>query len=353
MTRKNRGQKVRTFEKWTPVEDESPNVRLRFRIDDHFPVFEIFKDLAAGDELILDEASMDLRNVLSEFPSNGPSLDQARSTISIWSWNINGMRSAMVGFLRVIREYRPTVICLQEVKSTTYECGIQQGSLFSVLRATGYRYIQWNPNRHDSGDAGTAILSLYPFDNVEVRIDNEKLQSEGRFMAVDIGPVVVINHYAPCTKPGKTERTVLLGVERRAEWDKQFVIACDKVKKLTGKRITVQGNFNVCTQASEYWSEGTDTFDTNASCTVAERNAFAHLKEKLDLIDGFDTLHQDVAGEDKITFRGNFPRTDDGGGGECRMRLDYSLVPPGSIKDRHGKHTGAFYVQNVRHMALG
>ena len=56
--------------------------------------------------------------------------------MKILSWNVNGLRAVITkGFYNVVNEYKPDIICLQEIKANKDQVDLQ---------LPFYPYLYWN-----------------------------------------------------------------------------------------------------------------------------------------------------------------------------------------------------------------
>jgi len=113
-----------------------------------------------------------------------------QKTISILSWNVNGIRSAhRKGFSDWLTNVLPDILCLQEVRAK--ESQIED----DVAHPSGY-YAYWNCARKP-GYGGTGLLSRCKPVKVDMGLGNEKFDSEGRVIIAFFDDFVLINCYFP------------------------------------------------------------------------------------------------------------------------------------------------------------
>lgn len=120
--------------------------------------------------------------------TNG-STSAAHVSVSVVSWNVNGIRSACKkGFSSCIEEIGADIICLQEIR-------ISQLQIAEVQVPHGYR-AYWNSALRP-GYSGTALLSRKKPVSVSYQLGYPELDEEGRTIIADFGEFVVINGYFP------------------------------------------------------------------------------------------------------------------------------------------------------------
>ena len=96
--------------------------------------------------------------------------------MNIYSWNVNGIRSAMKkGFEDWFNAHKPDILCLQEVRAD--EDQVPE----SIRSPEGY-FAYWNPCRRKKGYSGVAIFSQIEPDAVNYGFDIEEFDEEGRVL---------------------------------------------------------------------------------------------------------------------------------------------------------------------------
>jgi len=190
-----------------------------------------------------------------------------RKSLSIISWNVNGIRSHIINektpnnkkpiimepdsnFYRMVTEYTPDIICLQETRCSQeifdriYEPDISDGPLFP------FRYINpsTNPERgRGSGYSGTAIFSkIEPKDVIFglPSLDND----EGRVITVEYDSFYLINVYTPNSGTNEEYRTTV--------WDDAMLNWYNYLSKESSdkKPVILVGDMNVCKEEIDIYS---------------------------------------------------------------------------------------------------
>ncbi|HMT14850.1 MAG TPA: exodeoxyribonuclease III [Aestuariivirga sp.] len=226
----------------------------------------------------------------------------------IATWNVNSVKAHLEQVLAYLREARPDVVCLQEIKCEDHAF---PSLAFSELgyQAAVHGQKTWH---------GVALLSRLPMEDVTPRLPGDASDEQARFIAATVldGPLAVrvASLYLPNGNPapgpkydyklGWMER--LTGLAR--DWlagEEAFVLA---------------GDFNVIPAPEDarnpaQWAE-------DALFLPRTRNAFRALLG-LGLTDAWRTLHPDV--RDGFTFwdyqAGAWQR-DNG------IRIDHHLLSP-------------------------
>ncbi len=109
--------------------------------------------------------------------------------LKIATWNINSVRLRIDLVCRLLRDWQPDVLCLQETKCP-------QGQFPSgPLKALGYEHIAESGQK---GYHGVAIVSRLPFIGTDLRSFCSKVDCRHIAATIDAGkPVVIHNLYVP------------------------------------------------------------------------------------------------------------------------------------------------------------
>jgi exodeoxyribonuclease III len=164
--------------------------------------------------------------------------------MKIVSWNVNGLRAVHRKglFLPFIEEYKPDIICLQEIKSQKHQ------NEFDLKEYEEY----WNP-AEKAGYAGTAIFVKKGLkaSNVVLGFPKEILEKyelekdsfgdpnkEGRVLTVEFNDFFIVNVYTPNSKPNLSRLNL-----RHKKWDPAFLEHMNTLKK--SKPVIFCGDLNV------------------------------------------------------------------------------------------------------------
>src|SRR5690606_26933381 len=120
--------------------------------------------------------------------------------MKITTWNINGIRARIEGALAYVREARPDVLCLQEIKT------VDEG--FPALEFADLGY---NIATHgQKGFNGVALLALHPLEDVVRGLDGDNGDVQSRYIEATVTDgslsVRVASIYLPNGNPIGTEK---------------------------------------------------------------------------------------------------------------------------------------------------
>lgn len=162
--------------------------------------------------------------------------------MKIISWNVNGLRAVHKKglFLPMIEEYKPDIICLQEIKSQKHQ---------NEIDLKEYEEI-WNP-AEKAGYSGTAIFCKEKPLNVMFGFNEEifkkyKLNEdsygdpnrEGRVLTAEFKNFFIVNVYTPNSKSDLSRLPL-----RHKQWDPAFL---EHVKELSKQKVVIFcGDLNV------------------------------------------------------------------------------------------------------------
>ncbi|MBI4426900.1 MAG: exodeoxyribonuclease III [Candidatus Magasanikbacteria bacterium] len=117
------------------------------------------------------------------------------STLSLVSWNVNGIRAAVKhGFVDFLKKEKPDVLCLQEVKISA---SARDRAVFDFQNYTEH----WN-SAQKPGYAGTAILVSEKLAQPIVTngLGKPEYDTEGRVQTAEFEKFFLVNAYFPNTR---------------------------------------------------------------------------------------------------------------------------------------------------------
>ena len=152
--------------------------------------------------------------------------------MKIISWNVNSVRARIENILKYIKDSKPDVLMLQEIKT--------QEETFpkDIFKNIGYNLHIFGQKSYN----GVAIISKYKIDNVSTNFIKDDLK-QSRIITGEIyfkkKKIELINIYVPNGNPVDTEK-----YEYKKNWLNKFIINIEK--KLTkNSNLLIAGDFNI------------------------------------------------------------------------------------------------------------
>jgi exodeoxyribonuclease III len=152
--------------------------------------------------------------------------------MKIISWNVNSVRARIENILNYIKESKPDVLLLQEIK--TQEDTFPRDTFKNI----GYDSHVFGQKSYN----GVAIVSKLKIDNINKNFIKDNLK-QSRIITGEVSlgkrKIELINIYVPNGNPVDTEK-----YDYKKEWLKKFI---NNVKKRLGKNpnILIAGDFNI------------------------------------------------------------------------------------------------------------
>ena len=153
--------------------------------------------------------------------------------MNIYSWNVNGIRSALKkGLVDWFNSTAPDILCLQEVRAEEDEIPEE------IRKPEGY-YTYWNPCQRKKGYSGVGILSRIEPDAVNYGFDIEEFDEEGRVLQLVFPDWVLNSIYFPNGGSGDDRLDYKLRfydafLENSLRWIRD------------GKHVLTVGDYNTC-----------------------------------------------------------------------------------------------------------
>lgn len=233
----------------------------------------------------------------------------------IATWNINSVRLREKLVLKMLAEFQPDILCLQETKKTDAQFPTKG------FRKAGYEYLHFNGM---PGYNGVAILSKIPFDDVAVYNRCDKDDSR---------------HISASLKPKGFDRALHIhglyipagGDEPDREINPKFGHKLDFIKELTEffpsqysdqDAVIALGDFNIAPQEHDVWSH--KQLLKVVSHTPIEVEHLSAMQESLSWI---DTAREFVDSDEKLYSWWSY-RARDWQKSNRGRRLDHLWVTP-------------------------
>jgi len=154
----------------------------------------------------------------------------------IASWNVNGLRAVLKkGFEDWIFKYTPEIVGLQEIKA-------QHQDVDGLIENIENKYWVYLNPALKKGYSGTALLISKKFSEKDFKIHyglgENKFDSEGRIIWVELPNLVVINGYFP---NGQRDHS---RVEYKLEFSRKVVKMALEIQKKLKKDVIILGDVN-------------------------------------------------------------------------------------------------------------
>ena len=226
--------------------------------------------------------------------------------LKIVSWNVNGLRAcANKGFLEWVQNFKPDVLCLQEIKA-------YPGQLTPQLRAIPGYQAYFHPAQK-KGYSGVAIYSKLNPKNVTEGVGIEKFDMEGRTLIAEFNDFVLINTYFP---NGQRD---LGRVPYKLEFSNQLIEFCKKLQKTKNRSVLICGDYNVAHQEIDIKNPKAN--ENNSGFTKPEREWMSYFLS-LGWVDTFRHFNKEP---DHYTWWSYRPGVREKNIG---WRIDYHCVTP-------------------------
>ena len=152
--------------------------------------------------------------------------------MKIISWNVNSVRARMDNITNYIKDEKPDILLLQEIKTQ------DENFPYENFQNIGYNSYIFGQKSYN----GVAIISKLPMKNISKDfIKDEKKQARVINGEIQLKKkkIEIINIYVPNGNPIDTEK-----YEYKKNWLKKFLTQIKK-KILSGSNIIIAGDFNI------------------------------------------------------------------------------------------------------------
>ena len=198
--------------------------------------------------------------------------------LRIISANLNGIRSAATkGFFLWLAKQDADFVCLQELKAQAADMSAE------MLQPKGmYGYFHYAEKK---GYSGVGIYSRTPADKVIVGLGYEDIDSEGRYLEVQLGNLSVISLYLPSGSSSEERQAVKYTVMDRFYPHLAALLAA-------GRDVVICGDWNIAHKEIDLknWRGN----QKNSGFLPAERAWMTQVFSELGWVDVFRRLHPDA-----------------------------------------------------------
>jgi exodeoxyribonuclease-3 len=236
---------------------------------------------------------------------------EAKRSIRIISWNVNGIRSAIKkGFADFLEAWQPDILGIQEVRALPEQ--IPEGALSQFEMEHFFRPAD------RKGYSGVALFTRVPCTTFQATLDVPAFDQEGRVIAADFGEFVVFNVYFPNGSGNRDNSRVPFKLDF---YDTLF----KRVQEVraSGRELIVMGDFNTAHKAIDLARPSPNR--KNSGFLPQECSSFQRWIDA-GFVDTFRHVHGDVP--DRYSWWSYV------GGARARnvgWRIDYILCTPGLL----------------------
>jgi exodeoxyribonuclease III len=231
-------------------------------------------------------------------------------TLQIYSFNVNGIRSAMnKGFIEWLGSEKPDLVSLQEIKATPDQIDT------SVFHKLGY-FSYWYPAAK-KGYSGVAVLSRKKPDRICYGMGIVTYDQEGRLIRTDYGALTLISVYFPSGTSGDIRQNVKMKFLSEFE---NYILDLTKQRP----NVIISGDLNIAHEAIDI--NYPEKHTTTSGFLPEEREWFNHFLSR-GFIDSFRFFNNMPEQYSWWTYRAGAKAKNLG------WRIDYHLVST-PLKDR-------------------
>lgn len=233
----------------------------------------------------------------------------------IISANLNGIRSAAnKGFFEWLSTQQADFVCVQELKA-------QIPDLSSAMLQPEGLHGYFHP-AEKKGYSGVGIYSRQAADQVIIGLGHADIDSEGRYLEVQIGNLSVISLYLPSGSSSEERQTIKYSVMERFYPHLQQLIA-------SGRDVVICGDWNIAHQNIDLknWRSN----QKNSGFLPEERAWFSQVLNELGWVDVYRQLHPDAT-EASYTWWSNRGQA---WANNVGWRIDYQIATPGLAAKAH------------------
>ena len=228
----------------------------------------------------------------------------------ITTWNINGIRARIEGAVAYVREAKPDVLCLQEIKCQ------DEGFPREAFADLGYTI----ETHGQKGFNGVALLSLHPLEDVTRGLPGDEADVQSRFIEATVTSgalsVRIASLYLPNGNPLGTEKFAYkLAWMARLEAHARALLA-------TEMPVVLAGDYNVIPQPAD--ARRPEAWVRDALFQPESRGALRTI-ENLGYLDAVRACHPEPGIYTFWDYQAGAWQKDDG------IRIDHHLLSPQAV----------------------
>ncbi|PIT47485.1 exodeoxyribonuclease III [Snodgrassella alvi] len=224
----------------------------------------------------------------------------------IISANVNGIRSATSkGFIDYLAQAQADIVCVQELKA-------QEADMTEEMKHPLGMYGVWH-TAVKRGYSGVAIYSKRKPDAIQIGLDWEDFDHEGRYVRADFGKLTVISLYLPSGSSSEERQ------QAKFSFLDKFLPVLRELQALQ-RDIVICGDWNIAHQNIDLknWRGNLK----NSGFLPEERQWLSRVINELGWVDIWRTLYPEIPGYTWWSNRGQAYAKDVG------WRIDYQLATP-------------------------
>jgi exodeoxyribonuclease-3 len=227
--------------------------------------------------------------------------------LRIITLNLNGIRSAVKkGVFNWLSAQNADVICVQEIKA---QADILEHPAFELKGYKGYFHYA-----EKKGYSGVGIFSRLKVHRVVKGLGFDIADQEGRYIAIDLGPLWVASLYMPSGTTSIERQTIKFDFLKKFQSYLQVLLG-------KGPEYIICGDLNIAHKAIDLknWRSN----QKNSGFLPEERAWMDHLFGEMGLLDAFRLINLEP---DQYTWWSNRGRAWEKNVG---WRIDYQVITPG------------------------
>ncbi|MGE0024208.1 MAG: exodeoxyribonuclease III [Hyphomicrobium sp.] len=227
--------------------------------------------------------------------------------MKITTWNINGVRARIEGALAYVRDAKPDVLCLQEIKT------VDEGFPADAFADLGYSVV----THGQKGFNGVALLSLHPPEDVIRGLPGDDGDVQARYIEATITEgalsVRVASIYLPNGNPVASDKFAYkLAWMARLEAHAEALLA-------TEMPVVLAGDFNVIPEPQD--AKRPEAWRGDALFQPESRSAFRALGH-VGYLDALRACHPEPGHYTFWDYQAGAWQKDDG------IRIDFQMLSP-------------------------
>lgn len=229
--------------------------------------------------------------------------------VKLVTWNVNSIKARLPNVLEYLRESRPDIVLLQELKAA------EEAFPHLEIGDLGYNAAVLGQKTYN----GVAILSKFPIADVRRDLPGDDADDHARYIEAETAGIRVASLYLPNGNPIDTPKFTY-----KLAWMKRLAIHARAMLDAE-ESFVLGGDFNVCPTDLDVLNPAAAAMD--AVCRPESRAGWREL-EYLGLTDAFRALHPDESRAYSYwSYQAGAFRKGDG------MRIDHFLLSP-ALADR-------------------